>query len=131
MGTKCPMFRNLSRLIEPHNSHRPFALSCATTNLFSTPSSMQTTNHPLVTPPIIINHIPPISSPYQPLTLHVNVGPQLYILSNLFNHAHIGHFPLPILLVLIVGHDQTPQLTPIFSTHFQPPPKVFCPTCGR
>jgi hypothetical protein len=60
----------------------------------------------------------------------VNVGPQPYSFPNPFDHAQLGHFSLPILLVLTIGHDHTPQPTPIFSTHSQPPPKVFSPTCG-
>jgi hypothetical protein len=79
---------------------------------------MQTTNHPLITLPILTNHTPPTSAPYQPLTLHVNVGSQPYIFLNPFNHMLLGHFPLPSLLVLIVGHDYTPQPTPISSTRF-------------
>jgi hypothetical protein len=91
---------------------------------------MQTTNHPLVMPPILTNHTPLVNSPYRPLALHVNVGPQLYIFLTPFDHAQVGHFPLPTLLVLTVGHDQTPQPTPIFSIDFQFPTKVFCHACG-
>ncbi len=53
---------NSSHLIEPHNSHRPFASSCITTNLFSTSSQIQTTNHPLITLLILTNHTPPTSA---------------------------------------------------------------------
>jgi hypothetical protein len=129
MGTKCPMSPNSSHLIEPCSSHRPFTSSCTTTNLSSTSSPMQTTNHPLVTPPILTNHTPPTSSPYQPLTLHVNIGSQPYIFPNPFDHTQLGHFPPPILLVPTVGHDHTSQPIPIFSTCFQPPPQILCPTC--
>jgi hypothetical protein len=92
---------------------------------------MQTTNHPLITLPILIKHTPPISAFYQPPTLHVNVGSQPYTFLNPFDHAHLGHFPPPILLVLAFGHDHTPQPTPISSTCPQPPPKILCPTCGH
>ncbi len=78
MGTKHPMSPNLSCFIEPRSSHHPFTLSCATTNLMSTPSPMQTTHNTLIPPPIIINHTPFINSFYQSPTLHGNVGPQPY-----------------------------------------------------
>jgi hypothetical protein len=77
---------------------------------------MQTINHSFVTPPILTKHTPPISAFYQPPTLNVNVGSQPYIFPNPFDHAHIGHFSPSILFVPIVGHDHTPQPTPIFST---------------
>jgi hypothetical protein len=129
MGTKCPMSPNSSCFIEPHSSHRQFASSCATTNLSSTPSPTQTTNHPLVTLTILTNHTPPINSPYHPPTLHVNMGYQPYIFLNPFDHTHLGHFSPPILLVHIIGHDYTPQPTPISSTCLQPPLKVLYPSC--
>jgi len=124
------MSPNSSRFIEPHSSHHLFVLSRATTNLSFTSSPTQTMNHSLVIPSILINHTPPISSPYCPPTLRVNVGPQPYTFPNPLDHAHVKHFPFPILLVLTIGHDQNPQPTPIFSTHSQVPPKVFCPTYG-
>jgi len=58
------------------------------------------------------------------------VGSQLYIFPNPFDHAQIKHFPPPILLVLIIGHDHTSQPTPIFSTRLQFPPKILCLTYG-
>ncbi len=51
-------------------------------------------------------------------------GPNLTLSQD---HAQLRHFPLPTLLVLIVGFDYTPQPIPIFSTCPQPPPKIFCP----
>jgi len=131
MSTKCPMSPNSSHFIKPRNSHHLFISPCATTDLSSTSSPMQTTNHPLDTPPILSNHTPFTSVPYQPLTPHVNEGSQPYIFSNPFDHAQLGHFPLATLLVLTVGHDHTPQPTPIFSTCHQLPPKFLCPICGR
>jgi hypothetical protein len=92
---------------------------------------MQTTNHPLITPLILTNHTPPISAPYQPATLHVNERSQFYTFPNPFDHAQLGHFPPPILLVLTNGFDHNPQSPPIFSTRLQPPLKVSCPTCER
>jgi hypothetical protein len=126
MGTKHPMSPNSSRLIKPDSSHHPFTSSCATTNLSSTSSPMQTTNHPLVTLLILINYTLPIHSPYQPPTLDVNVGSQLYIFPNPLNHAQLGHFPPPTLLIPTIGYDHIPQPTPISSTRLQPPPKVLC-----
>jgi hypothetical protein len=61
----------------------------------------------------------------------VNERSQLYTFPKLFDHAQLRHFPLPTLLVPIIGLDHTPQPTPIFSIHLQPPPKISCPTCGR
>jgi hypothetical protein len=127
MGTKHPMSSNSSCFIEPYNSHCPFTSSCATVNILSTSSPTQAINHPLVTLSILINHTPPTNSPYQAPTLHVNVGSQPYTFPNPFDHTQLGHFPLPTLLVPIVGHDHTPQPTPISSTHPQLPPKVLCP----
>ncbi len=92
------------------HSHFPFALSCAITNLVSTPSPMQTTQHPLVPLPILTNHTPFTSSPYWLLTLCVNVGPELYIFPNLFYHAHVGPFLPSTLPTPPVAHDQTPNL---------------------
>ncbi len=107
MGTKRPMSLNLSRLTEPRNSHHPSISSCATTNLSFTSSPMQTTNHPLITLLILINHTPSISSPYQPLTLHMNVGSQPYTFPNPLDHAQLGHFSPPTLMIPIIGHDHT------------------------
>jgi len=129
MGTKHPMSPNSSCSNEPHSSNRPFASSCAIINL-KTLSPMQTTNHPVVTFSIPTNHTPPTSSPYQPPTFHVNVGFQLYTFPNPFDRAYLGHFSLPILLVLIVGHDHTRQPIPISSTCPHPPLKVLCFICG-
>ncbi len=111
---------NSSRLIELHYSHCPFTSSCAIIDLSSISSPMQITNHPLVALSILIYHTPPTSSPYYPLTFHVNVGSQPYIFLNPFNHAHLRHFPFLTLLVLIVGCDRTPQPTPISSICLQP-----------
>jgi hypothetical protein len=69
----------------------------------------QTTNHPLIPPPILTNHTPLSSSHYQPPTLHVNVGPQPYIFPNLCDHAQ-GPFPPSTLSAFTVTHDQTPNL---------------------
>jgi hypothetical protein len=74
---------------------------------------MQTTNHPLVTPLILTNHTLPTSAPYQPPTLHVNEGSQPYIFPNPIDHAQLKYFPPPTLLVHTIGHDHTPQPTPI------------------
>jgi hypothetical protein len=130
MGTKCPMSFNSSHFIEPCNSHRPFASSCGTTDLSSTSSPMQITNHPLVTILIITNYTPPTSTPYLPPTFHVNEGPQFYTFSNPFDHAQLWHFFPPILLILTISFNHTPQPTPISRTCLQPPPKVSCPTYG-
>ncbi len=118
MGTKHPMSTNSSHLMKPCSSHRPFTLSCATTNLSSTSYSMQTTNHPLVTPLVITNYTPRTNVPYRPPTFHVNEGSKLYTIPNPFNHAQLRHFPPPILLVPTISHDHTPQPTPISSTRF-------------
>jgi hypothetical protein len=80
-------------------------------------------NSPL---PILTNRTPPTSPPYQPLVLHVNVGPKLYTFSNLFDHAHVGLFSFSILLTLPITHDQDVQLTFISSTRLQLSPKVLC-----
>jgi hypothetical protein len=130
MDTKRPMSPHSSSLIEFHSSHHPFVSSCNTTDLSSTSSPMQTTNHPLITPSILTNHIPPTNGPHQPPTFHVNEGSQLYTLSNPLNHAQLGHFPPPTLLVATISLDHTPQPTPISSTHLQPPLEILCPTCG-
>ncbi len=58
------------------------------------------------------------------------MGPQLYTFPNLFDYAHIGQFPPPTLLDLRLAMIKPPNLPPIFSTCFQPPPKIFCPTYG-
>jgi hypothetical protein len=130
MGTKRSMSFNSSCLIKLCNFHHPFILSCTTTNLSSTSSPTQITNHPLVTFSILTNNTLLTSSPYQPLAFHVNVVFQLYTFTNPLDHAQLGHFSPPILLVPILGHAHTPQPTPISSTCFQLPPKVLCPTCG-
>jgi len=67
--------------------------------------------------------------PYQFPTFHANEGSQLYIFPNPFDHAQLRHFPPPTRLVPIVGHDHTPQPTPISSTHPQLPFKVLCSIC--
>jgi len=112
MATKCPISPNSFHLIKPRSSHYPFASSCNTTNLSSTSSPMQTTNHPLVTFLILTNHTPLISAPYQPPTFHVNEGSQLYTFPNPLDHAQLGHFPLPIILVPTVSLNHTPNLPP-------------------
>jgi len=66
---------------------------------------MQTTNHSLVPSTILTNHAPPISSPYQPLAFHANVGSQLYIFPNPFDNAHVESFPYFILFALTIAHD--------------------------
>ncbi len=66
MGTKRPMSPNSSCFIEFCRFHHPFASSCTTTNLSSTSSPTQITNHPLITLLILTNHTTPTSSPYQP-----------------------------------------------------------------
>jgi hypothetical protein len=128
MGTKHPMSPSSSCPIKPYHSHCPFDLSYATINLISTPSPMQTTHIPLVPPPILTNHTPPISFPSQFPTFHVNMGPQPYTFPIPFDHAHVGPFHPFTLLAPLVAHDQTPQATLIFSKHLQRPPKVSCPT---
>ncbi len=92
---------------------------------------IQTMKHPLGPPPILTNHTPLINSPYQHLALCVNEGPQPYTFPNPANHAHVEPFPPSILLAPIVTQDQTPQPTPISSTHLQLPSKVFCPRCAH
>jgi hypothetical protein len=121
MGTKHSMSPNSSCLIKLHSSHHPFVSSCGTTNLSSTSSPMQTTNHPLITPLNLTNHTPPINVPYQPPTFHVIKGSQPYIFPNPLDHAQIGHLDFPTLLIHTVSLHHTP-------THLQPPPKVLCPT---
>jgi hypothetical protein len=130
MGTKCPMSPNPSCLIKARSSHHPFTSSCGTTGPSSTSFPMQTTNHPLVAPLILANHTPPTSAPYQPPTLHMNEGSQPYTFPNPLDHAQLGHFPPPILLVPTIDHDHNPQPTFIFSMHPQLPPQILCPTCG-
>jgi hypothetical protein len=90
---------------------------------------MQTTNYPQITPLILTNHTPPTNTPYQPPTLHVNEGSQPYTFPNPFDHAQLGQFPLPTLLVPTNDLDHTPQPTPISSIRPQPPPKISCSTC--
>jgi hypothetical protein len=116
MGTKHPMSSSSLCSFEPCPSHRSFILSCATTNLVSTPSPMQIMHLPLVPPCILTNHTPPINSPYQPLTFRMNATPQPYTFPNPLNHAHVGPFPLSTLPTPQVRHDQTPQHTLISST---------------
>ncbi len=118
---------NSSCLIKPHSFHRPFVSSCTTANLSCTSSPTQTTNHPLITLPILINHTPPINSTYWPLALCVNVGPRIYTFLNPFDHAQVRHFPPPILLVPTVGHHQTPEPTSIFQHTFNFHLKSFAP----
>jgi hypothetical protein len=131
MGTKHPMSLSSSCPIKLCLSHHPFVLSCATTDLVSTPSPMQTKHFPLVPTPILTNHIPPTSSFYQPPTLCVNVKPQPYTFPNPLDHTHVGPFFNATLPTLPFAHDQTPQLTLISSTRLQLPPKVFCSTYWR
>jgi hypothetical protein len=107
MGTKCFMSLNLSCLIKPCSSKRPFALSCATIDLSSTSSPTQITNHPLVTPPILTNHTPPTNFHY---------WPQPFTFPNPIDHAQLGYFSPPTLLVPTVGHDHTPNL-PLYLQH--------------
>jgi len=128
MGIKHPMSFSSSCPIKPHPSHCPFVLSCATTNLVSTSSPMQTMHFPLIPPPILTNHTPPISSLYQPPTLCVNVKPQPYTFPNPLDHAHVRPFPLSTLLAPLYTWSD-PQPTLISSTCLQLPPKVFCFTC--
>jgi hypothetical protein len=130
MSTKCPMSPNSSCFIEPRSSYHPFALSCATTDLSSTSSPMQTINHPLVTPPILTNHTPPISSPYQPPTLCVNVGSQPYTFPNPFNHAQLQFFAFPLYwslqLAMIIPLNLPPFLQHAFNLHL----KCYAPLVG-
>jgi hypothetical protein len=99
------MSPNSSCPIEPHHSHHPFALSCATTNLISTQFLMQTMHFPLVPPPILTNHTPPIISFYWPPALHMNVGPKTYIFLNPLDHAHVGPFLASTLPTPPITHD--------------------------
>ncbi len=131
MVTNHPMSTNSSCFIKLHNLHCPFASSCATMDLSSISSPMQTINHPLVTLLILTNNTPPTSAPYQSPNFHANVGSQSYTFSNPFDHAQLRHSPPLTLLVPIVGHDHTLQPTPIFLIHFQLSLKLLCPTCGR
>jgi hypothetical protein len=105
MGTKHPMSPSSSCPIKLRHSHRPFVLSCAIPNLVSTASPMQTMHFPLVPFPILTNHTTPISSPYWPLALHVNVGPRPYTFPNPLDHAHVGPFPISILPAPPIAHD--------------------------
>jgi hypothetical protein len=66
---------------------------------------MQTTNHPLIPLPILTNHTPPTSSPYQSLALHVNVGPDPTLSQTPLDHTQEKPFPPSILSTLIVAHD--------------------------
>ncbi len=91
--------------IELRPSHHPFILSCATTNLVSTPSPMQTMHLPLVPPCILTNHI---SSPI-PL-INSSHSAQPYTFPNPFDHAHVGPFPPFTLPTFPIAHDQTPNL---------------------
>jgi hypothetical protein len=124
MCTKCPMSPNLSCVIERCSSHCPFVLSHTTMAPFSTTFPMQTTHHPPTSHIILTTHAPPTSSPYQPLTLHVNVEPQYNTFPIPLNNAHVKPFPPSILLGLIVAHDQTPQPTPpsqhAYNFHLEP-----------
>jgi hypothetical protein len=129
MGTKHLMSHSSSCPIKLPPSYHPFVISCATKYLVSTPSPMQTAHFPLIPLPILINYTPSTSSSYQPPTLRVNGRPQLYTFPNPFDHAHVSPFPPSTLPTLPIAHDQTPQPTFISSTHLQPPPNVFCPTC--
>jgi hypothetical protein len=130
MATKHPMSPNSFHFIKPRNSHCPFASSCSTTNLSSTSSPMQTTNHPLVTLLILINHTPPTSAPYQPLTLHVKEGSKPYTFLNPLNHAQLRHFPPPTVLVPIIGLDHTPNLPPFLQHTFNLHLKYCVPHVG-
>jgi hypothetical protein len=108
MGTKCPMSPSSSCLIKPHNSHCPFVLSCNITY----PFPMQTMHCPLVTPPILTNHTPPITSPYWPLDLHQNAEPQPYTFLNSLGHAHVRPFPMSTLQPLQLPMIRPPNLPP-------------------
>jgi hypothetical protein len=104
------MSPNSSCFIEPCSSHCPFALSHTITYPFFTPFLMQTTHHPPAPPTTLTNHTPPISSPYQPLSLHVNVGsrPNTFLIS--LNNAHLEPFP-PSTLNNAHVHGQIPKHT--------------------
>jgi hypothetical protein len=66
LNVPCPLvYHVLATLVLPI-AHLFYHVS----NLVSTPSPMQTTHLPLVPLFILINHTSPISSHYQPLTLH-------------------------------------------------------------
>ncbi len=86
-------------------------------------------HHKLTPHTILTNHTPPISFPYQPLALCVNVKPQPNNFPIPLNNAHVKPFPPSTLLALIVAHDQTPQPTPTLPTRLQHPPRASCPTC--
>jgi hypothetical protein len=130
MGTKHPMSPNSSHFIEFRNSHCPFTSSCGTTDLSSTSSPMQATNHPLVTPLIPTNHTLSTSTPYQPSTLPVNERPQPYTFPNPFDHAQLGHFPPSTLLVSIIGLDHTHNLPPFLQHTFNLHLKYRVPPMG-
>jgi hypothetical protein len=129
MGTKHLVPTNSSCPIKPCPSPHSFVLSCAIANLVYTPSPMQTMHLPLVAPPILRIHTPPISSPYKPLALCVNVRLQPHTFPNPLDHTHVGPFPPSTLPAPQVAHDQTPQPTLISSMCLQFPPQVSCPTC--
>jgi hypothetical protein len=119
MGTKRPMSLSSSCPIKHRHSHCPFVLSCATIDLVSTPSPMQTTHFSLVPLPILTNHTTPISSLYWPLAFHVNVGPQPYTFPNPLDHAHVGPFPISILPTLqshMIRPPTYPHILDTFTT---------------
>jgi hypothetical protein len=131
MDTKHPMSPSSSCPIKPHCSHRPFALSCATTNQISIPFPRQSTHPPIVPLPILTNHTPRIDSFYWPPTLHVNAGTQPYNFPNPLDHAHVRPFPLFTLPTPLVAYDQTPQPTFISWKQLQLPSKISYPTYWR
>jgi hypothetical protein len=70
---------------------------------------MQTTHFPLVPSLVLTNHTPPNSSPYQLLSVWVNVRPQPYTFTNALDHPHVRPFPPSTLLAPPITHDQTPN----------------------
>jgi hypothetical protein len=129
MGTKHPMFPNSSHFIKPHSSHHPFASLCATTDLSSTSSPMQTPNHSLITLPILTNRTPPTSAPlptsnpsceWKVPTLHFP-KPLQSCTTRTFSPSHsIGPYS---------WSWSYPPTYPFSSTRLQPPLKILCPTC--
>jgi hypothetical protein len=107
----CPLFHHVSSTLIIFIAH---LLYHATSH---TPSPMQTMHHPLVPPPILTNHTPPITSFYWPLDFHWKLGPQPYTFLNSLGHAHVGAFPLSILQPFQFPMIKPPNLPP-FHHHF-------------
>ncbi len=111
-------------------THSPHHVTPPTYPPLHPPCKPQTTNHPLNTRLNLTNHTPLINASYQPLTLYVNEGSQPYTFPNPLDHAHLGHFPLPTLLIPTIGLDHTPNLPPFLQHAFNLPLKSRVPLVG-